>query len=783
MTTPFVSAVILAGATVFAQSVYQLSTVPVGSQWFILVALTLLTGSFTIAMSSLSVRVSVSETFVFASVLMFGTAAGTVTVVLETLVMSFWLRPQSRAPQRVLFNAAAPAVAIWVSGTVFYWFSGITPYLRHATPLPVLFLPLAVFTTLYFLLNTWLVALAVALHKNQSPLRIWWPQFTWVSVNYFSGASVAALLVTYSHSIDVSTLLIIVPLLVISYLTFRTAMGRVDDTTKHLGQLNNLYLSTIETLAMAIDAKDQITHGHIRRVQAYAVGLAKNLGVVDDQLIRAIEAAALLHDMGKLAVPEYILNKPGKLTPAEFEKMKLHASVGADILSAIAFPYPVVPIVRHHHEQWSGLGYPDGLKGTDIPIGARILSVVDCFDALTSDRPYRPRLSDKEALAILRERRGSMYDPLIVDTFIDVYKQIAPAPAPLGPSRDALNEITSSTLINSSPSLPTSGLEGITASADEMLTLFEMAGDLATQMTIQDIGAVLAKRLRRLVPFALLALYVHDSDTDDLEARFAAGESAQFVTGMRVSIGQRLTGWVGANRQTIVNSDPVLDLGEVARKVHPRLRNCLSSPILSGDTLVGVLTLYSAGTDTFNEEHRRIIEVVTHQVADAFKRAVECNARTSRDLLTGLPNIDQLRQFAAIGETGNPTLTLLLMDVLELREVNAVYGRAAGDEVLRHVAQVIGTEVHVPDVVFRYGGSKFLALVGSGGSHAAELLAQRICNNVSSCELTVCPGVTVSVELAVRTVSAPRDGRSLSDLLVAARIPARLSTPETSSIH
>jgi len=199
MATPFVSAVIVAGVAAFAQSVYQLSATPVGSQWFILVALTLLTGSFTIAMSSLSVRVSVSETFVFASVLMFGTAAGTVTVVLETLVMSFWLRPQSRAPQRVLFNAAAPAVAIWVSGSVFYWFSGITPYLRHATPLPVLFLPLAVFTVLYFLLNTWLVALAVALHKGQSPLKIWWPQFTWVSVNYFSGASVAALLVTYSH--------------------------------------------------------------------------------------------------------------------------------------------------------------------------------------------------------------------------------------------------------------------------------------------------------------------------------------------------------------------------------------------------------------------------------------------------------------------------------------------------------------------------------------------------------------------------------------------------------
>src|SRR3954462_14118589 len=183
-------------------------------------------------------------------------------------------------------------------------------------------------------------------------------------------------------------------------------------------------MSTIETLAMAIDAKDQITHGHIRRVQHYAIGLARAVGVKESAQIRAIEAASLLHDMGKLAVPEYILNKPGPLTPAEFEKMKTHASVGADILSAIDFPYPVVPIVRHHHESWDGTGYPDGLSRTEIPIGARILSVVDCFDALTSDRPYRRRLSDDEALAILKERKGTMYDPWVVQTFERVHTKL-----------------------------------------------------------------------------------------------------------------------------------------------------------------------------------------------------------------------------------------------------------------------------------------------------------------------------------------------------------------------
>ena len=399
---------------------------PVSNRWLVLALLTLLTASFNLKIPSISAYISVSEAFVFASVLFFGTPAGTLTVVVECLVITLWIRIPGRATYRVLFNLAAPSVAIWASGEAFYFLSGIQPYSKAFTPLPTLFLPFLAFTALYFLLNSWLVALAVALEKHQPPLTVWWKNFAWLSVNYFSGAYVAALIVTYTKQLDFSALAIIVPLLVVSYVTFRTAIGRAEDSYQHLAELNRLYLSTIETLAMAIDAKDQITHGHIRRVQSYAVGLAKSIGISDDKLLKAIEAAALLHDMGKLAVPEHILNKPGKLTPAEFEKMKLHASVGADILSAIDFPYPVVPIVRHHHENWNGSGYPDGIKGTDIPIGARILSVVDCFDALTSDRPYRPRLSDSDALAILIERRGSMYDPLVVDTFVRVHRDIAP---------------------------------------------------------------------------------------------------------------------------------------------------------------------------------------------------------------------------------------------------------------------------------------------------------------------------------------------------------------------
>src|ERR1700730_4049470 len=270
----YVAAVVLVGAAAVAQSTYRLLLDPPGTQWVGIALLTLLTGSFSVKVASLNARISVSETFVFVAVLLFGTPAGTITVLLEALTVIFWMTP-GRPSHRLLLNLSAPAVAIGVSATFFFLFPGIQPYSRQATPLPDLLLPLTAFTVLYFLLNSWLVAIVVGLETRQSSLRIWWTKFTWLSVSYFSGASVAALIVTYLRDMAPSTLLIIVPLLVVSYLNFQTAMGRVEDSNKHLSEVNRLHLSTIETLAMAIDGKVQITDRHIRRVQWYAVGLAR----------------------------------------------------------------------------------------------------------------------------------------------------------------------------------------------------------------------------------------------------------------------------------------------------------------------------------------------------------------------------------------------------------------------------------------------------------------------------------------------------------------------------
>jgi diguanylate cyclase (GGDEF)-like protein/putative nucleotidyltransferase with HDIG domain len=755
-----------------------------------LALLTLLSGSFTVRIPGVSARLSVSDTFVFAAVLMFGPAAATMIVVLDTLVISFWLGRTSVPASRLLFNVAAPAFAIWGASHIFYAISGIQPL--SITPKPVLSiaLPLLALATLYFLLNSWLIAFAVASQKRESAYIIWKKNFLWLSLNYFSGASVAALLLpyllqanTYESFLYVTGVLL--PVLLIFYLTFKAALGRVEDANRHLSELNRLYLSTIETLAMAIDAKDQITHGHIRRVQQYAVSLAKHIGVTETAQISAIEAASLLHDMGKLAVPEYILNKPGRLTAAEFEKMKLHASVGADILSAIDFPYPVVPIVRHHHECWDGTGYPDGLSGTDIPIGARILSVVDCFDALTSDRPYRPRLPDGEAIKILVNRRGSMYDPLIVDAFIAVHASLAPDLSEgAHVERPGLSAITRGAgMTDRQPQV--SRFDEIAASTEEMLVLYDLAKSLTTNIELADVGDVISKHLRRVIPASICAFYILDSDLDELVMSYATGENSSNLIGLRMPRGERLTGWVAANKQTIVNSDPILDLGDIARSAKPRLHSCLSTPLLANDQLIGVLTVYSTNTEAFSEDHRRIIEVVARQVSSTIKHALDFEKRRSthfRDQSTGLPNALHLRELVA-SELSSLSGVSIVVIRIRSHTGNAKSGTKCGDALLESVANAVKRGLRGGDLLFRYGADEFLVLLTQTDAETAEAVAERISNRFTeefaSVEDRQRPIVTMGI------ATAPIDGLTIDALVSSAinRERPAVNPPSHPSIH
>ncbi|HEX5071384.1 MAG TPA: HD domain-containing phosphohydrolase, partial [Vicinamibacterales bacterium] len=373
-TKTYVLAVFCLGALVIFFSISDLSDHPLRWQveWLRLAGLTLISGWLSVKLPSRRATISISETFVLAGTVLLGAGVGAVLVALDAAVLCTkeFLLGRGLRREQVAFNIAAPAVSIWFAALA----AGLTQPDTAPALSPAFVLRLALFTALYFLLNSGLVTVAISLEQREGPLRIWWANFRELWINFAAGASIAAFAANAKGVVNLAFIGVIVPLLVVIYVTYSWSTKRVQvERDKNL-ELNRVFLSTVEALALAIDAKDQVTHGHIRRVQRYTMGLADALGVKDEKQLDALRAAALLHDTGKLAVPEYILNKPGPLTASEFERMKVHAAVGADILKSIDFPYPVEPIVRHHHEAWDGSGYPAGLKGQDIPMGARILS-------------------------------------------------------------------------------------------------------------------------------------------------------------------------------------------------------------------------------------------------------------------------------------------------------------------------------------------------------------------------------------------------------------------------
>jgi putative nucleotidyltransferase with HDIG domain len=769
----YIGLVTVLGGLAVTKSVYDLYALGIPSQWFLLAGLTLLSGSITVKVPSVPSHISASETFVFTSVLLFGTAAGTVTVALDGvgLIASLWLLHRPRLPfYKTLFNLAAPSLAIWVAGGIRFQLAGVAPLAGSPVPISSLVMPLFGFTVLYFLFNSWLIAGAISLTTRLSPITVWRNNFLWLSVNYFGGASVAALLVAYTRNLDLMALGIIVPLVVISYLTLKTSMGRVEDALKHLTELNKLYLSTIETLAMAIDAKDQITHGHIRRVQSLAVSLAGRLGVKDQSLIKAIEAASLLHDMGKLAVPEYILNKPGRLTSGEFQKMKLHASVGADILTAIDFPYPVVPVVRHHHEHWDGSGYPDGLKGTEIPLGARILAVVDCFDALTSDRPYRPHVPREAALEVLRERRGTMYDPWVVDTFIQVYQEIAPVEHQAASYKEALTEIAKS----SQQPAPTmvDAVQDLGSGLHDAVGLYSLARAVAGSGGLHDAWRHVAAYVSNMAPESVIVFYASEPSRDELVATCTHGASTARLEGLRIPLGQRISGWVAANRQTILNADPALDLEERIGLIAPQPRSALSAALFVERHLVGVLTVYSPAPDAFSDEDVRRLEAIARHLAHPLRQTIE--GEQLQAVRGGPAAVSPQGAELAAFETAAAQLacpaTVLFVDVPD------VAASAESSTMLEYLAATIRSALRGADTVFRYGGTQFVVFLMETDDPTIEAISRRIA--AALCAASGSSRAGAGIEPRIGAASAPTDGDTLTGLIAAARRRARIGPAE-----
>jgi putative nucleotidyltransferase with HDIG domain len=594
--------VIAVGGVVLGHAIWDLVSHPADPKWLILAALTAGTGWIMLRIPTTEISFSISDTFNIAAAVLFGPSAGAVTAALDGLVLSSQFGRTYKTAYRILFNVATSAVSIWLAAHLFFALAGRIALTSSWNAVRLMAL-LALFGAVNYLVNTGLVALAIGLERQLPVYRIWRDHFLGLWVTYFGGvlATLPLVMVSSLRPLGaIEILVLIVPLPIILQTTFRHALGRVQDQVSHLGQVNRVYIAVIETLATAIDAKDQVTHDHIRRVQTEAVRLAKGLGVHEDAQLQAIMAAALLHDVGKISVPEHILNKPGRLSAPEFEVMKKHAPAGAEILSVVGFPYPVVPIVRHHHENWDGSGYPDGIAGEAIPLGARIISVVDCFDALTSDRPYRPRLDPATALEMIVARRGTMYDPRVVDTFLTMHEPAADTRAePDTPSAAA----TATELPLASPAADRGLLD--------LQTICDLATALGASTSDRDSGETIWIHLHSRIPATALALYRYDQASDTIACVHAAGADAQVLRDARIPVGERLSGWVAATRQGIMNSDARLDL-DGAHRERSALRSALAVPIVADGRIAGVLSLYAPIENAFDEDHRRLAQAAAY---------------------------------------------------------------------------------------------------------------------------------------------------------------------------
>ena len=522
-----------------------------------------------------------------------------------TLVQCFWRTKKRLSFVHFAFNLSQVSLAI----TAAYWtYVVLLTRVFHARP-P---LPLLVAAIVFFLLNSIPVAAVVALAESTSIIGKWDAGYSWTFPYYLIGAAIAGLIQFVNRLAGWEMSILVLPAVYVIYRSYCMHLGRWEDEKRHLEDLASLNMRTIETLALAIEAKDHTTGDHLQRVRVYAMELGKDLGLSPSEM-QALQAASVLHDIGKLAVPESIISKPGKLTPEEFEKMKIHPIVGAEIVEQVRFPYPVAPIVHSHHEKWDGSGYPDGISGEAIPIGARILSAVDCLDALASDRQYRRALPLDEAMAHVVRESGKAFDPRVVAALQTRYIELEHLARSQKPEVRPKLSLDVRVERGAAPDAGFAANVVPSSQSQSGLNLIDVLNRTEEPLTLDETLSAAALRLRHLVPFDALAVFIVHAD--DLIARFALGENVRHLSSLRIRSGQGLAGWVAETGNYIINGNPKVEPGlEGSRSF--ALCSALAVPLSNAGRTVGVLAVYGLQPDAFTSEHLNVLQASAHQLGD-----------------------------------------------------------------------------------------------------------------------------------------------------------------------
>ncbi len=702
-----------------------------------------------------------------------------------SLVQSVWQARKRLDPVKVLFNVAGMmANASALTYLSYHWLSA-----RFASNKPIL---LMVAALVFFFANTLPISVVIALTEGKSSRKVWSECYFWSFPYYLVGAAAVGLVGIVNRTAGWQTSLLVLPLIYWVYRSYRLYLGRleaekerVEVEKRHVEEIASLNMRTIEALALAIEAKDHTTHTHLQRVRTYAIEIARELKLPHEQ-IEALRTAALLHDIGKLAVPEQIINKPGRLTPEEFEKMKVHPIVGAEILERVAFPYPVAPIVRSHHERWDGSGYPEGLSGEQIPIGARILAAVDCLDALASHRQYRPALPLVEAMAKVKEKAGSWFDPQVVQILEQNYVELERS-AQMTEETVVPHTLSKSVRVERGLA-PATGFEktdpitlghvdadfltSIASARQEAQIMFELSQDLGVSLSLSETLSVLSMRLRRMIPYDSIAVFVNRNGW--LLPELVSGENFRMLSALKIRVGEGLCGWVAENCKPIVNGNPQVEAGYVVDpEKHTTLQSALVVPLEGLNGVVGVLAMYNANRDAFTPDHLRILLAVASKVALSVENALkyqQAESSATTDYLTGLPNARSLfvhlaQEVARCRRMKTP-LAVMVCDIDGFKQINDSFGHLEGDKLLREFSARLKEACRGYDYVARMGGDEFVitapGLTGEAAAEKAERLNQAAIESgrhVCGREL-----ITLSVGIAF----CPEDGFDVERLLAEA---------------
>jgi len=536
--------------------------------------------------------------------------------VASTLAQFYWKPARQIKAIQLIFNLSQ----VTVSGAIaFAAHQFVIERILH-TPGPLALLVAAI---VLFGCNTAATSTIIGLTEEKSIVRVWGESHLWLFPYYLVGAAIAGLVHFLNGHIGWQSSLLVLPPIYLMYRSYRLYLGKLESEKVHAEQVSKLHLRTIEALALAIEAKDETTGEHLQRVRVYAMEMANELGLSNDEK-EALQAASVLHDIGKLAVPEHIISKPGRLTPEEFEKMKIHPIVGAEILEQVRFPYPVVPIVRAHHEKWDGSGYPYGLAGDAIPVGARILAAVDCLDALASDRQYRKALPLDQAMAKVASEAGTSFDPKIVEILRHRYigwermasEQPLQAPPKLSTDIKVERGAAPAAGFAQADEPPEKSLaasdftERLRQARNQAGEICQLIRNSGSSLRAEDILSLLSVRLKNLVSHDALAVYCPSGDL--LFPEFVSGENYRLFSSLQIPMGEGLSGWVAQNHKAILNGNPSVEPGYLNDPTKcSTLRSALAVPIEAASKVVAVVALYRAGQDAFTRDDLGVLQEIT----------------------------------------------------------------------------------------------------------------------------------------------------------------------------